>query len=179
MKAQKRVDYLSSLRAQMVALTAVKCRMSHERVVIDVASALPVVSTTSNSGYQRIGLCPPQVRALRMACSHTMARIKLGEAIKELKRFTENEAAVSGLDSQLNFLNNQIHLLDHRKGEAERVFATNLAETPDARNQVKTEIQEMELLHDKYVNEMALLRDQVICAIDKLIESSPHHLEIS
>lgn len=59
-----------------------------------------------------------------LGCSHTTARIKLQEAINELSISHGNNAAqVSELAVRLNRLDNQIHLLDHRKSEAEKNLA--------------------------------------------------------
>jgi hypothetical protein len=53
-----------------------------------------------------------------------MARIKLERAINELDLEAEstNETA-SDSSNELSFLDNEIHLLDHRKGEGETALA--------------------------------------------------------
>ena len=180
MKPQNRLDRLSSLREEIVALCAVKCHMSHERVIREGDSMLPVVCSFPEGNYQRVGLCSPKVRAQRLGCSHTTARIKLGSAIDELDL---DGAVRSGpgslLADQLNWLNNEIHLLDHRKGEAEKTLAKILEETYVAGDRARTAerlrdaeqaIRDMERLHDEYVDRIGVLRDRVVTEMDRLIE---------
>jgi len=78
-----------------------------------------------------------------------------------------------------NWLNNEIHLLDHRKGEAEKTLARILEETYAAGDQAPTgerlrdtehAIREMERLHDAYVDQIGVLRDKVVTEMDRLIE---------
>src|SRR3954468_5938039 len=120
MKPWERLDYLFSLRHQIAALGVVKCRMSHERVIRAADTMLPIICRFPAGSYQRIGLCNPEVRAVRLGCSHTMARVKLEKAINELGTGERDSTGlVTFLGHELNRLDNEIHLLDHRKGEAE------------------------------------------------------------
>ncbi|HJP91222.1 MAG TPA: hypothetical protein VJ875_04650 [Pyrinomonadaceae bacterium] len=84
------------------------------------------------------------------------------------------------LSSELNWLNNQIHLLDHRKGEAEKTLARMLEDAyrtggwgRKGKDLIEAEnrIQELERAHDEYVERIGGLRDRIIIEIDKLIES--------
>jgi hypothetical protein len=180
MKPQNRLDHLSSLREEILALCAVKCHMSHARVIREADSMLPVVCRFAEGNYQRIGLCSPEVRAQRLGCSHTTARIKLGSAIKELDTGVEDNSEPGSIFSyELNWLNNEIHLLDHRKGEAEKTLAKILEEAYGARDRAPTgerlreaeaQIREMERLHDEYVDRIGALRDRVVTETDRLIE---------
>ncbi len=122
-----KLTHLSSLREEIVALGAVKCHMSHERIIKAADSMLPVRCHFPEDSYQRVGLCSQKTRAQRLGCSHTMARIKLESAIDELET-GEKSGPGSFLRSELNWLNNEIHLLDHRKGEAETTLARILEE---------------------------------------------------
>ncbi len=178
MEPRKPLDYLSSLREEIVALRAVKCHMSHERIIRAAGSMLPVVGRLPEGAYQRVGLCSQKTRAQRLGCSHTMARIKLESAIDELEAGAEEKSGPgSFLRSELNWLNNEIHLLDHRKGEAEKAIA--LFETYSASDrggqverlkEAEEKVREMERLHDQYVDRMAILRDRVVTEMDRLIE---------
>jgi hypothetical protein len=180
MQPQNRLLRLSSLREEIVALCAVKCRMFHERVITEAVSMLPVVCRFPESNYQRIGLCSPELRSQRLGCSHTTARIKLGSAIDELEMAgADNSRPASFLAQELNWLNNEIHLLDHRKGDAEKALAKILEETYGSPDRVRTgeklreaeeQIRELERLHDKYVDRIGALRDRVVTEIDSLIE---------
>ena len=180
MKLRNRLDCLASLREEIVALCAVKCRMSHERVIREADSMLPVVCRFPEGAYQRIGLCSPEVRSQRIGCSHTTARTKLGSAIEELNiAGADKSGPGSFLADELNWLNNEIHLLDHRKGEAEKTLAKILEEAYGAGDRARTgkrlreaeqTIREMEGLHDEYVDRIGVLRDRVVAEIDRLIE---------
>jgi hypothetical protein len=179
-KPHSRLDRLSSLREDLVALRAVKCRMSHERVIRAPDSMLPLVCSLPEGNYQRVGLCSPEVRAQRLGCSHTSARIKLENAIGELDLDGADKSALaSSLAQEWNWLNNEIHLLDHRKGEAEKTLARILEETYAADDRARTgerlrdaeqAIREMERLHDEYVDRIDVLRDRVVTEMDRLIE---------
>ena len=176
--AGKPLDYLFSLREEIVALGAVKCHMSHERIISVAGSMLPVVSRLPESNYQRVGLCSPETRAQRLGCSHTMARIKLESAIDELETgASETSGPESFLRSELNWLDNEIHLLDHRKGEAEKTLgllaadsASDRAGQTESLKEAEARVREMEHLHDEYVERMGILRDRIVAEMDRLIE---------
>jgi hypothetical protein len=182
MQPEKRVDYLCCLREEIAALCVVQCRMAHERIVRAGESMLPVVSGLPEGSYQRFGLCSPEVRSQRLGCSHTTARIKLGDAINELNK-GDGESSGQGLSfgSELNWLNNQIHLLDHRKGEAEKTLAKTVAEMYHAGDRgrkrekliaAEKDVREMERLHDEYVELIGVLRHKVVNAMAGLIEQA-------
>jgi hypothetical protein len=177
MKSQKPLDHLQLLRNEIASLAVVKCHMSHERIRREGGSMLPVVSRLSESGYQRVGLCSYEVRAQRLGCSHTTARIKLQDAINGLKVNGERNNQWPLLESELNWLNNEIHLLDHRKGEAEKTLARIEEETSQPGNQehrgeeliaAREVVLEMERLHDEYVALIGTLRDKVVNELESL-----------
>lgn len=175
------LERLSTLRKEIAALQIVKCHMSHERVLTAADSMLPVVRSVPAGSYQRVGLCSPEVRAQRLGCSHSMARIKLEDAIRELEPDGNKPGApTSFLGRELNWLDNEIHLLDHRKGEAEKTRARILEEVHAAADRASAyeqlrkteeELGEMERLHDEYVDRLARLRDRIVAEIDELTES--------
>lgn len=141
---------------------------------------LPIICRLTESNYERVGLCGPEVRAKRLGCSHTSARIKLEDAINELNtRDEEGNRLGELLSSELKWLNNQIHLLDNRKGEAEKTLARMLedayragAKSRKGRALIKAEdrIQKLERVHDEYVERLSQLRDRIIIEKDKMIE---------
>lgn len=178
MKPEK-TDHLYSLREEIAALAIVKCRMSHERALNEPGSMLPIKSKLYLGKYERIGLCSHEVRAQRLGCSHTTARIRLADAVDELMRETDLAA---GWSEELRYLDNEIHLLDHRKGEAETVLAREQEESCraveparlDAKVALaKREVHDLERLHDEFVGRIGALRDCVIAEIDRLIGTSP------
>lgn len=137
--------------------------------------------------YQRVGLCTAEIRAKRLACSHTSARIKLDDAIKKLATSDRgNNAASLVFSSELVWLNNAIHLPDHQKGEAEKSLARILDEAHRAGAQgdkgqnmreSENEIYEMEQLHDEYVERIGELRDRIVIEIDTLLAEPPLRAE--
>ncbi len=180
MKPEKPIDRLRSLRKEIASLRVVKCHMSHERIKRVGEFMLPIVSRFPSGGYQRVGLCSPEVRAERLGCSHTTARIKLQDAISELSIGHENnEGQDSELAIELNRLNNQIHLLDHRKSEAEKnlaeieeqkYHASDQADKVEELTAAKKVVLELEQLHDKYVEQIGMLKDRVLNSLDRLIQ---------
>jgi hypothetical protein len=142
----------------------------------------PVICSLPEGSYQRVGLCSFETRTQRLGCSHTTARIKLQDAINELNTGNEEGRGLSlSLLGELNWLDNQIHLLDHRKGEAEKTLAKLEEEMYRAGEQVSRGeeltqatkmILEMERLHDEYVEHIGVLRDRVVHQLDMLIEQT-------
>lgn len=162
---------LPSLREEVAALHILKCRMAHERVLRDDASGLPVRRRFPEGDYRRVGLCSPEQRTGRLGCSHSMARMKLGEAIKALAAICGGEDPVSAqFSGELTELDNAIHLLDHRKGEAEKRLAISLEEAGDLGvRKAEREINEMETTHDELVEQISRLRDRVVSEIDQRV----------
>ena len=92
--------------------------------------------------------------------------------------YARDMISISVLSSELVWLNNALHLLDHRKGEAEKRLArirdeeTGTSECKDEGERVReteNEVGEMEEIHDQYVERLGRLRDRVINEIDKLL----------
>ena len=177
----ERARQLHSLRAEIAALSIVNCRMSHERTIKEPGSMLPIKSKLYQDTYERIGLCSHEVRARRLGCSHTTARIKLADAIDELRPETDLSAAWS---RELRYLDNEIHLLDHRKGEAETMLALAHEEVcragaplspKDKVTQAEKEVYDLERLHDEFVARIGALKDGVLAEIDRLMGTSHEH----
>jgi hypothetical protein len=172
MRQRSRKDYLASIRDDIASMQVVKCRMAHERVVASNALAPPPVDRGPLYNFKRVGLCSPDERAARLGCSHTMSRTKLDTAINEL----EPEKA-GPLGNELNRITNEIHLLDHRKGQAEARLASARLEAQggsvDAQAfEILKETQEvarLERQHDEYVERVGVLRDRVVSEIDRLL----------
>lgn len=173
MTQHSRRGHLSFIRHEIAAMRIVKCRMAHERVIGLADSKLPMPDSGSSGHFKRVGLCSPELRAERLGCSHTMSRSKLDRAIDEL-----DSGAAEDLRYELNWLTNEIHLLDHRKGEAEARQARAEVETKvrgggtSVLEVVKESeiVRELEMQHDLYVERIGALRDKVVSALDKKIE---------
>jgi hypothetical protein len=107
------VAALIELRRRVEALSASPCGMAHESIPAG-PDGDPVRSTRSPSGFARVGLCPEAGRAANLACSHTMARYALRDAIMQAPG--EGDEAVL---AALHELEQTISLLDHRRYDAE------------------------------------------------------------
>ncbi|MEK6288025.1 MAG: hypothetical protein AABO57_20080 [Acidobacteriota bacterium] len=100
-----------------------------------------------------------------------MSRSKLDRAIGELEF-----GIAEPLSYELNWLTNEIHLLDHRKGEAEtrraraEQEAKSNSEDPRVLELLRASeiVKELEEQHDSYVERIGVLRDRVISELDKL-----------
>ena len=99
-----------------------------------------------------------------------MSRTKLDRAISELE---PGQAEQFG--RELNWLTNEIHLLDHRKGEAEARLATMRREAwggsgeAQALELMEEEVARLEGQHDEYVERVGALRDRLVSEIEKVL----------
>ena len=100
---------LIALRRRVEALRARPCDMVHESIPAG-SGGDPMPNERSPSGFARTGLCPEAGRATNLACSHTMTRYVLRDAIIEVPG-DGDEAVVAGLHE----LEQAISLLDHRR----------------------------------------------------------------
>jgi hypothetical protein len=152
-------EALIALRRRVEALHASPCDMAHESIPAG-PDGDPVRNTRSPSGFARVGLCPEAWRATSLACSHTMARYALRNAIKQVPG-EGDEAMVAALHE----LEQAISLLDHRRYDAEsrRASATPVAAdgAPGER-----EIAALVAEHRAAVKRAGELRDDVLRRID-------------
>lgn len=170
---QSRLTRLAFLHSQVTGLRIVKCHMAHERVVRSPDTLQPKLSQLFPHSFERWGLCTPDVRAERLGCSHTMSRILLDRVIDELE-----SDIIEQFRDELNRVTNEIHLLDHKKGQAEARKA--IAEM-DTRNQCEggelseellratAEIKQLEQEHDGYVERVGAFRGRIIQELEKMM----------
>ena len=152
-------EALIALRRRVEALRASPCDMAHESIPAG-PDGDPVRSTRSPSGFARIGLCPEAGRATNLACSHTMARYVLRDAIKQVPG--EGDEAVVAV---LHELEQAISLLDHRRYDAEsRRASARLAEADGAPGE--REIAALVAEHRACVRRAGELREHVLRRID-------------
>jgi hypothetical protein len=152
-------EVLIALRRRVEALRASPCDMAHESIPAG-PNGDPVRNTRSPSGFARVGLCPEARRATNLACSHTMARYVLHDAIMQVPR-EGDEAVVAALHE----LEQAISLLDHRRYDAEsRRASATLAETDGA--PAEREIAALVAEHRAAVTRAGELRDDVLRRID-------------
>lgn len=175
MTPRARKTCLASLRDEIASLRVIKCHMAHERVVWAGAPAQSPAARDPRHNVQRIGLCSPDERDERLGCSHTMSRTKLDRAINEL---APGKAAQLG--RELNWLTNEIHLLDHRKGEAEARLAFARREAGGRCDDVQAlelikeaeEVRRLERQHDEYVERIGVLKDTVVAEIERMLKET-------
>jgi hypothetical protein len=146
--------------------------MVHEQVVGAPNATLLLASQEPSLSFERVGLCCAEVRAERLGCSHTMSRSNLETAIGELGRPTAEH-----LRYELNWITNEIHLLDHRKGAAEaRLARARQEKRGQGRDEGEfklleeyREVKRLELQHDEYVERIGALRDRVVLELEGTI----------
>lgn len=78
------------------------------------------------------------------------------------------------LGRELNWLTNEIHLLDHRKGEAEARLATARLEVGGGLGDAQVlelmeEVARLERQHDEYVERVGALRDILVSEIERML----------
>jgi hypothetical protein len=152
-------EALIALRRRIEALSASPCGMAHESIPAG-SDGDPVRSTRSPSGFARIGLCPEAVRAANLACSHTMARYALRDAIMQVP----GEGA-DAVVAALHELEQAISLLDHRRYDAEsRRAGARLVQADDTPGE--REIAALVAEHRACVTRADELRDEVLRRID-------------
>jgi hypothetical protein len=172
MTPRARHAYLASIRDDIASMRVFKCHMAHERVVASNARARSPVDRGSLYSFKRVGLCSPDERAGRLGCSHTMSRTKLDRAINELEPGKARQ-----LGYELNRITNEIHLLDHLKGEAEARLASARREARGGSGEAQAleilkateEVSHLERQHDEYVERVGVLRDRVVSEIEMIL----------
>ena len=162
-------DTLQSLRDRIASLQVTRCRMSHERVRIENGAVLRVSRGGTEQSLVRVGLCSPEVRARNLACGHTMARYVLLDAVGALHAAgCLPDDAHDELREALESVCNNIHLLDHQKGDAERELA--LASEMDLKERASEEaVKRLEEQHDAFAGQMRELRGAVLAHLDAAI----------
>jgi hypothetical protein len=162
-------DALMALRRLVEALRASPCDMAHESIPAG-PDGDPVRSTRSPSGFARVGLCPEARRTTNLACSHTMARYLLRDAIMQVPR-AGDEAVLAALHA----LEQAISLLDHRRYDAEsRRASARLAAADGA--PAEREIAALVAEHRACVTRANELRDDVLRRIDAALGATRNML---
>jgi hypothetical protein len=152
-------EALIALRRHVEALRALPCDMAHE-IIPAGPDGDPMRSARSPSGFARTGICPEAGRATNLACSHTMARYVLRDAIRQVPG-DDDEAVAAALHE----LEQAISLLDHRRYDAEsRRASARLAKADGA--PAEREIAALVAEHRAAVTRADELRDDVLRRID-------------
>jgi hypothetical protein len=168
------------LRDRIAALQLVECRMAHERLRREQGRLVRIDRGEPEPVLARRGLCSAEVREQRLACGHTMARYLLHRALRVLRLAGElGEREHGELEQALGGLGDQVHLLDHRKGEAERrsgllAEGLSLSERPSAAARMAleaaaAEVRALEQEHEGYVRELGVWRERILRHLDLVI----------
>lgn len=165
-------DTLEALRDRIASLQVIRCRMVHERVRVENGSVLRVSRGEPEPGLVRMGLCGPEARARNLACGHTMARYALLDAIKTLHAAgwlpaTERAA----LQEEVESVSNAIHLLDHRKGEAEKTLALLSEKKHCSCEESAAEVRCLEERHGAYAERLRALQATVLAHLDAAVRN--------
>jgi hypothetical protein len=164
---------ISEIRERIATMQIVSCRLAHERVCWENGSIVRRQVGEEDIPVRR--LCGADVRRRRLACAHTTARYSAEQALLELRQAGAlSEDACAAFVEELHALGHQIHLLDHRKGDAEKTYAlaaetSRLAEAATAhasRDEAQSLVRVMESEHDGYVARLRDWRDRVLAAAD-------------
>jgi hypothetical protein len=156
---------LLAWRDRVAALRAPACDMAHEAIPRQ-PDGTPRPSTTSPSGYSRIGICAPSVRERHIGCSHTTARLVLGDALLALG---DDDAP---LVAALRDLENAISLLDHRRYDAETGYARAVDAGADMAA-TRAAIDSLVAEHRACAARAAALRDAVLARLDAALAGQP------
>jgi hypothetical protein len=170
-------ERLLEVRDELNRMAAVKCRMAHERVLIDPQTKLPVAGISPEMEFRRRDLCPAAKRNTNLACSHTMARYCMAEALDVLEQTGNNRA---DWRAELDNLNNLIYRLDRRKSDAEKQSAQivkNLSEAEEnmkkilliEQNSINGQIAVIERDHNNCVERIEILKHKILAALDSVI----------
>ena len=170
------ISKLIEIKGKVENLKAVKCRVNHERVVIDKETGVPISTYIGEKAYERIGFCPSEVREQRISCGHTRASYILEDALTLLDSQGKN---VKDLRNELNNVTTQIYMLDHRKGDAEKHLAILVEKKLNSSEQsfekeislAKDAINDLENEHSDYVDKIAEVRDRIVLELERLIET--------
>lgn len=168
-------ESLQSLRDRIASLQVTRCRMFHERVRTENGAVLRVYRGEPEPALVRVGLCSPEARARNLACGHTMARYVLLDAVHALHAAGKLPGGVHHtLSRALGSVSDAIHILDHRKGEAER----RLALASEGKQQPSERVAEVELLeeqHDAHAEQIRELRRVVLEHLDSALAATAAH----
>ena len=188
----KELKSLIKTRNTIKTFEGVKCGMTHERVVFERSSGLPVPNSTEPNSFKRINLCPIETRRKRLACGHTAVRNYLKDFIVSLYNYKEfNEVQIQKLYDALSKIDFDICSLDHLKGYAELKYASRLDEVfkikegqkqiesiiSDDLNTEKEEIKKLEEQHDGYVGKMLELKTEILQIVDEVINKESSRLK--
>lgn len=167
-------DSLESLRDRVASLQVTRCRMVHERVRTENGRVVCVFRGEPEPTPVRIGLCSPEARARNLACGHTMARYVLLDAVAALHsagRLTDAEH--DPLRQALERASDAIHLLDHRKGHAEKALALASEGDHASREGSAAEVRRLEEEHDACAERIRELRSAVLARLDAAVGDGP------
>lgn len=168
------------VRERVAALTAQRCRLAHEQVIMEDGQAR---RRSNGEGLQpavvRIGLCPRSVRDKQLACAHTGARNALESAIRVLAQenmLEQHEAC--RLRAELETIASTIHRTDWEKNASEERYALLLEQAassgmpPPSLAAERQGLADLVSQHDACVTALRHLQEAVLTALDQGLAAS-------
>lgn len=166
------MDTVAAIRGRIAALQLVECRMAHERVRVEQGRIVRRCAEGAEDVLGRQPLCSRETRTLRLACGHTTARDEMQHVLVDLRDLGVLSADVcAALRAELQAIGDDIHNLDHRKGDAEKQYALAAEACEDAGAAPALEqntalVRALESEHLRHVERLADWRARVCALID-------------
>jgi len=162
---------LSEIKQNLNGFQFVHCGLSHEAVLLDRKSNLPVKNEISDENiYKRVDLCSLIDRKQRLGCAHSSANDTFNKLIDELP---EKDFIIEKFRKQFNELIFQIYMLDHKKGNLEKNFAEAIDPSNSCElssSNIQKELDACKHTHSIHIDQLSEIRSCIIQRIDKLIE---------
>ena len=162
---------LLEIKQKLSAYQVVHCGLSHEAVLLDRKTRIPVkLGNSHEEVYKRVQLCNLTDRNQRLGCAHSSANKAFTNIIEELP----TDPIIEKLKREFNKLIFQIYTLDHKKGNLERDFAETLESSNSnglTSSDVQKELNACIQIHNSYMNQLHQLKSNIIIHIDKFIEN--------
>lgn len=143
------------IKNQLESFETAECGLFHETVLIDKSTGKPIKNIIGDEAhYERVQLCPANIRNKRLGCAHSKANHNFFNLIAVLK--TEDENIIQG-NKNIEALFQKIYMLDHEKGDLEK----DLVETDD-KESVQTKIETCISNHSEIIQTLKQEKNQLI-----------------
>ncbi|WP_412983802.1 hypothetical protein [Pontimicrobium sp. IMCC45349] len=138
------------------------CKMIHEKVLFDDVGQAQKMYDGENAVYRRANLCAS--RKYNLGCSHTNANNNFLRTLKEIKELIPiKKKWLDDYISDFETMILDVYTLDVKKGNLEEQFAIHLENNnPGGLKIIKENIQVAESHHDKMMDQLELLKTNII-----------------
>ena len=147
-----------------------KCDLSHEQVALDRDTLLPIKDIIQGEKmFQRVEICPQKDRNQQLACAHSGALIRFNEMTEEI---AQQDQQVHELCTQLNNLMFEVYMLDHRKGDLEKLYAEVRESSylgPMTYESILEELNTCRQKHRLLIDQIQEVKTSIIQRLDHLI----------